>query len=427
MSSETISGSRLTAGATPAAASARAACAAPRVSRAPRVPRPRRVRVGVVGAGLVAQIAHLPFLRERDDLFELAGLAEPDAGVRRRVAARYGIERTAPGHRDLLAADLDALLIASPNGAHAEQVLDALDAGVHVLVEKPMCLDPDDAERIVAARDRTGLVVQVGYMKRYDPAVEALASRLGEAEILHVESLTHDPGLRAYFGPAGGDEPAAARDRDEPAPARDRDEPAPLTTRTLAQARAAVGAPDHRRAAWWSDLFLGALVHDVNLVRGLLEAVGTPAVRIADAFAGDDRAGGTLALANGARWTAAWLAMPSVADFAERVTLYTSDGIHRLDFPAPYLHRTPTIYTHARQRDGVHEEHAGRAWRASYELALRHFRACIAGEEDCRTPPEQAADDMALLAALFRAASGGGPATGGDTATGGGATPRNAA
>jgi predicted dehydrogenase len=350
------------------------------------ISRSRPVRLGVVGAGLVAQAAHLPLLRVQEDLFALAGLADPDAATRERVAARFGIACTAPTQRELLErAELDAVLIASPNGAHAEQVLEALAAGLHVLVEKPLCLSREDAARIVAARDRGARVVQVGYMKRHDPAVEALLADLGGAEVLHVESLTHDPGLRARFSPDRGGPAAASAAR-----------PAPAAT---------------RRATWWSDVFAGALVHDVNLVHGVLDRTGTPPVRVADAFAGDDRAGGTLELRGGARWTAAWLALPAVADFSQRVTVYCADGIRRLEFPAPYLLGSPTVYSRAGARDGVHEVRVRTSWDEAYDRQLRHFRTCIAGELPCRTPPEQAERDLALLAELFDAATAGEPAT----------------
>jgi predicted dehydrogenase len=339
------------------------------------ISRARPARLGIVGAGLVAQVAHLPLLRARDGLFTVAGLAEPDPVTRARVAARFGIATAVGTQRELLAAaELDAVLVASPNGAHADQVLEALGAGLHVLVEKPLCLSVEDAERIVAARDRARRIVQVGYMKRYDPAVEAFLAELGDAGALHVESVTHDPGLRAHFLP----------DRDEP----------------VATADPGLG-PEARRARWWSELFLGALVHDVNLVHGALDRLRARVDRVADAFAGDDRAGGTIELAGGARWTAAWLALPAVSDFSERITVYAADGIRRLEFPAPYLLQAPTVYT----RSGAGGRRTRTSWQEAYDRALVHFRACIAGEAACRTPPEQAVADIELLAELFAVAT----------------------
>ena len=133
------------------------------------------VRIGVVGGGLIAQAEHLPYLAALRDRFELAALAEPSRTVREALGARYGIAGLHADYRALIeAGGLDAIVVCSPAGTHAQVVLDALEAGLHVFVEKPMCITLDDADAIIAARDRAGKVVQVGTMKRYDPAVEAM-------------------------------------------------------------------------------------------------------------------------------------------------------------------------------------------------------------------------------------------------------------
>src|SRR5215208_6695809 len=174
----------------------------------------RTLRVGVVGAGLVAQLVHLPLLRALPGFAPVA-LAEPSRALREAVGARWAVPALDADHRALLRRELDALIVCSPNGTHVDVVLDALAAGVHVLVEKPLCLDPADADRIAAARDRARRVVQVGYMKRFDPAVEALLAAV-EAPVRHAASLTHDPGLRRHFLPAGlpagNDVPPAVQD-----------------------------------------------------------------------------------------------------------------------------------------------------------------------------------------------------------------------
>src|SRR5207244_6730886 len=98
------------------------------------------------------------------------------------LGARYGIAGLYRDHRELLDSErLDAVVVCSPAGTHAQTVLDALDAGLHVFVEKPMCITLADADSIVAARDRAGRVVQVGTMKRYDPSYERMLAELPES------------------------------------------------------------------------------------------------------------------------------------------------------------------------------------------------------------------------------------------------------
>jgi predicted dehydrogenase len=317
------------------------------------------VRLGVVGTGLVAQVAHLPELATLDDRFAVVAVADPDVETAQRVARRYGIARVYDDHAPVLG-EVDAVLVCSPNATHAAVTLAALDAGVHVLVEKPLCLDPVDADRIVAARDRTGLTVQVGYMKRFDPAYAALLADL-PAPLLHVTTETYDPGLRAWFGPPGGADLVDV----------------------------------------YSDIVLGALVHDVNLLRGVLERCGVAVARVADAFAGPDAAGATLELDDGTRCTLVWLHVPGLGDFRERVTVYATDGVRTLEFPAPYLRQAPTVYARSTGNGSGNETRTVRSWREAYRRQLEHFHACVTGTARCRTPAEQGAADVHLLAEVF--------------------------
>jgi predicted dehydrogenase len=333
------------------------------------------LRIGVVGAGFVAQVVHLPHLADAGGRFEVAGLAEPDAGVRTAVAARHGIRGFATQEEMLASLPLDAVLIASPNPTHADAVVEALDAGCHVLVEKPLCLSVDDADRVIAARDRAGRVVQVAYMKRFDPAYESLLADLGadRDEPYYIATVTVDPGLTEHFGPFVA--PAGA--------------PVPGADRLL------------------SDAFMGALVHDVNAVHGMLDALGVAydEALVVDGFGHPEAtlAGGTTVLRGGLRWSMAWASLPHAGTFEERIELLGSRGVRRLEFPAPYLRQSPTAYTWVRRDRGGCVQRTFRSWRESYARQLQHFHACAAEGATCRTPPEQARADIALLAALHDA------------------------
>ena len=86
-----------------------------------------------------------------------------------------------------------------------------------------------------------------------------------------------------------------------------------------------------------------------------------------------------------------------LGDFRERIALYGRDDIRELEFPAPYLHRSPTVYRRL-TRGGVTREQ--RSWRESYVRQLESFHACVTGGAACRTPPEQARGDLETVLAL---------------------------
>jgi predicted dehydrogenase len=355
-----------------------------------------RIRLGVSGAGLVAQTVHLPLLRELGDRFVLDALAEPSPRVRAGVGARYGFRRTFADVDAMLdARGLDAVLVCSPNGAHAPTVLGALAAGLHVLVEKPLCLAPADADRIAAAARIAGRVVQVGTMKRFDRAYERLLEELPADEPLrHLATVTYDPWLPPSFAPAD----VLLADDVDPGPA------ARLAADTAAQVAEAVGTEDPAAVHAYSDLFLGALIHDVNLVHGVLDHLGLAPGEPVDATVSPDGAlaTGAVALGGGRRWTMAFMLLRGLGDFRERLELFGDAGVRRLEFPAPYLRGAPTRYERIAPANGGWSGTAYGSWDEPYLRQLVAFHASVTVGAACRTPPEQARRDVELLAALFR-------------------------
>jgi len=357
---------------------------------------PQRLRVGVIGGGLIAQLVHLPLLHADGARFELAVLADPSARVREGLAARYSIPRTFADHRALLEQPLDAAIVCAPNALHAAIALDALDAGLHVLVEKPLSLSAADADRIAERRRAAGLVVQVGYMKRFSPAYEALAVdvALAAPALRLVSCVTVDPVLARQFTPAGfvaaSDAPASAlRDAREAA---------------VAQVAGEIGSERPAHVNAFSDAFLGALVHDVNAVHGVL---GPVAGRVVDAF-GEPAgrvAGGAVELPGGGRWYMSWLLSDGAGAFGEELRFIGDEGEWRLLLPAPYRRHDAGTYS-CRRRSGAAGWHtaAEESYADPYARQLEHFHACATTGEPCRNPPEAARHDIVLLTRMFRAA-----------------------
>ena len=357
------------------------------------------VRIGVIGGGLVAQAEHLPYLSALRDRFTLAGLAEPSLTVRDALGARYGIPGLHADHRTLIdAGGLDAVLVCSPAGTHAGVVLDSLDAGLHVFVEKPMCITLDDADAIVAARDRAARVVQVGTMKRYDPAVEALLESLPESpdDVRYASVVVQDPEFVPFFEPGdivrGDDVPR------ELVEATRRDE-AEQVERVVGS-----GAEDVVRA--FSESFLGSLLHDLNVVHAVLERLGEPLPPevVAGDWWNEGRAVyGALRLRNGARVDGAWIQLLDAFEYRETITFMFADEVHALEFPSPWLKQHPTTYRRSRPDGRCDDVRIVHAYDESFSRELRHFHDCIVDGTACRTPPEGARLDIDVLTKMFLA------------------------
>ena len=147
------------------------------------MPAARAVRVGLLGCGAVALSIHLPVLRRLTGV-QVVALAEPDA-ERRRQAARLAPAATAfTDYHDALAErNLDAVVICLPNNLHARAACDALEAGKHVYLEKPLATAMDDAEALLRIWRASGLIGMMGFNYRYNPLHVALRNRLSTGEI----------------------------------------------------------------------------------------------------------------------------------------------------------------------------------------------------------------------------------------------------
>ena len=127
------------------------------------------IRLGYVGAGFLAQHAHLPNFCSLPEC-RLVAIAERRPRLAARVAERFGISKVYPDHLELgKNPDIDAVAVSADYGGQGEIAADLLRAGKHVFMEKPMAVSVRQAERILAAEREGRARLMVGYMKRYDP------------------------------------------------------------------------------------------------------------------------------------------------------------------------------------------------------------------------------------------------------------------
>lgn len=145
-----------------------------------------KLRVGVVGVGPMGQ-GHVKHYRTIPGC-ELVAISDMDAARRAETAVKSGAMAFAEP-KDLIGR-VDAVSIATPTVTHLDIALRFIDAGVHVLVEKPMAASSREAEEIVAAARRKGVVLQVGHIERFNPAFKAAKAVVNDPRYVICDRLS---------------------------------------------------------------------------------------------------------------------------------------------------------------------------------------------------------------------------------------------
>jgi predicted dehydrogenase len=382
-----------------------------------------RVRVGVVGCGSIAQIMHLPYLRELDDRFQIGALCDVSAGTLHAVGERYGVPPHAryTDYRELCAGDLvDAVLIC-PSGSHVPPAVAALEAGKHVLVEKPLCSRLDEAEAFASAaqeaRARAGTVALMAYMKRFDPGyqygqrlVRPLAER-GEVRFVDARHLHPNNDLYMAHHPVsrGGDISPEVRE------AARREQEAAVSVSLGAS------APPALRRVFGG--MMGSSIHDLYCLTGLL---GRPEEIVASEAWDGGRCWSTIfRFPHNVRVAYSWIDVRQVREFTQEFACYGDGTRVTVTFPSPFLKSAPTLVRvqgmeEAPQSAAPYGRDGGEAgwespgpahWErrvtASHEEAFKrewiHFHACITQGVEPLTGPQEALQDTAFVVEWARA------------------------
>jgi predicted dehydrogenase len=161
----------------------------------------QQVRWGVLGAASIAVQRTMPAMHEAPSATLLA-LASRDGAKARAVAAQAGAARAYATYDELLAdPEIDAVYVPLPNQLHFEWSMRALDAGKHVLCEKPLCLTSQDVERLCAARDRTGMHIEEAFGYRNHPQWNTLDELLAAVTIGPIRAA-HATLAKQFFDPS---------------------------------------------------------------------------------------------------------------------------------------------------------------------------------------------------------------------------------
>jgi predicted dehydrogenase len=350
---------------------------------------PRRLRVGLVGTGLIAQVMHLHYLTELADRFEIAAVADIAPGSARACADRYSIPAVFTDWQEMLRHPLDAVLVLT-SGSHAPIAVAAAQAGLHIFTEKPMCFSVAEGREMVAAAERAGVTLMVGYPKRYDPAFARFqkeAAQLSGARLMRV--TTFESPIPAYV------EHLSLLPREPP--------PAGLVQRfredSDARVRAAIGQASELERAVYETVLLDTLVHELNTIRGVL---GEPD-RIDYVSLHVDTV--TVMFRFGALPVALhWIDLPGFSRYEMEFAVYAPDRRLRLAFPSPFLRNEPAVVEVEGGDTG-----SARSWRTeevvSYESGFKRelaaFHECAVSGAVPVTSGLDGLRDIALCQAII--------------------------
>lgn len=350
----------------------------------------QRLRVAIVGLGAVARAVHLPILRRLPDHFELSGICDISASSLAHCGDRFGFS---PGQRFsdmetmLDSVETDALMILT-SGSHSGVVLAGLERDIAVFCEKPLAYTRREAGEIEqalgGARDR----LMVGYMKLYDPAVEAAVELIGERGLPRAVDVTVlHPSMKAQLAYS------------HPSPVGD--DLAPEASQALVAAereleQEALGEAADQIGPVYSGVMLGSVVHDLAVMRALgvtlteidlverwPEGAHPPSLQVA------------ARTADGVRVRIGWHYIEDYPEYREEIRWHDSEGSVELVFPTPYrLHAPTSLHVRARTGEAVAETHRHSPFEA-FERQLLAFHALATDGREPKAGVIEGAADIA--------------------------------
>ncbi len=147
------------------------------------------LRLGILGAGAITQVAHLPVLRKLKGV-SVTALCDNDLLKARALAERFEVPRAVDDVEELLKpGDLDALLICTPNHLHESHAIAGISAGLHVLIERPLAMTAASAQKIIKAAEKRERILMVSATHRYRSDVQLVRSFVQSGELGDIESV----------------------------------------------------------------------------------------------------------------------------------------------------------------------------------------------------------------------------------------------
>jgi myo-inositol 2-dehydrogenase/D-chiro-inositol 1-dehydrogenase len=165
------------------------------------------LNIGLIGSGRIGQV-HAGSIADTKGA-NLVWICDPFVEGAEKLAAEFGGKVTADPEDVFTSGDVDVIVVASPTPTHLDMIDRAIDAGIHVLCEKPIDLDIQKVEQLRDKANAANVHIAIGFNRRFDPQFESIQRRVAAGEAGKLEQLvilSRDPGPapRAYIAVSGG-------------------------------------------------------------------------------------------------------------------------------------------------------------------------------------------------------------------------------
>ena len=346
-----------------------------------------KIRIGFVGVGNMGQCAHLKNYAVLDEC-EVVTIAEVREGLRNKVAARYGVPRVYPSHREMIEQEeLDGIVAAQQFTRHGVIVPEVFKAGVPVFTEKPLAASVEVGEKIVQAMKDSGTWHMVGYHKRSDPAtiyakaeIDRLkeSGELGRMTYIRILMPAGDWVANGFSDLIQDDSPGTPLESDPPA-----------------------SDMDAETRGKYND-FVNYYIHQINLMRHLL---GEP-YRVTYAepsgvlFAGQSE--------SGVPCTIEMTPYCTTIDWQESALVCFQNGYVKIDLPAPLANNRPgRVEIFRDPGDATPETVVPQLpWVHAMRQQASNFIAAIKGEAEPTCTSEEALEDLKVAREYIRLLTG---------------------
>jgi len=350
------------------------------------------MKFAVIGCGTIAQIMHIPNIAEFPDL-ELVALCDPAENVTAELGNRYNVsaDYLYQGPNELFeerADNVDAVVITTPMQTHADVVESTLQADLHMLVEKPLAVTPEDADRLVDLAEETDVTSMVAYNRRFELAYERFIDELTEVET--IDTVTAHA-VDADFSKSLPDiydivQPDLSAEFIEETNARRRE-----------QCKQAIDTADDELAEAY-DFQLEHICHDINILRDLFGDIDS--IDHVD-FLRDGYFGAAHLVYEGGE-RVLLQSGDSERHFHEQfLRVDAPDRVLNLEFDHPFIrYNGATLSIRSGSEETVDCEYSPTR-EESFKRELEHFVACVRGEETVQTTFAEARDDIEVITSLF--------------------------